>query len=284
MRVKQEILQLKLPVSIGAYEFEIRESEGLSIIGENGSGKSELLYKIANKGKGVGYRGNRGRLTKDEKSLFEAEIGYFDGTKDELDDELVIDLIERASVKFKMPPISIASIFDIDETEYMQKVKQTKGFLAHAVALLFELCKERKLLIIDDVFGLDYEFKRKLIPFLEKVREEKGLTYLVATNDLEMAKRLTEYVMIIENKVPVEYARTETFFKKPLHPYTKWFTMQKKKGQNQVVFIRTEKDGKPPKRACKFSIVCPFSDDICKSKQCEFSLHGRDHWVSCHKA
>lgn len=283
MRMKQEILQLRLPVGSGYHEFEIRESEGLSVIGENGSGKSDLLSRIAKCGKGVGYRGNRGRLSKDEKALFGVEVGYFDGSTQNLNDELVIDLIERASAKFKMLPVEIASIFDVDETEYMQRVKKTKGFLKNSVALLFELCKDCKILVFDDVFGLDYEFKRKLIPFLEKVREEKGLTYIVGTNDLELARRLTEYVMLIENGMPVEYARADTFFKKPLNPYAKWF-LGKKKKENPIVFIRTEKDGKPPKRVCKFSIVCPYSDDACKSKQCEFTLHGRDHWTACHKA
>ena len=283
MKIMQDILQVKLATISNLFEFEIRETEGLSIIGENGMGKSKLLSRISNKSKGVGYRGNRGRLSKDEKDLWDLEIDYFDGTLNRAVDERVIDLLERASVKFNSTPVELGRVFDIDQTEFMLKLKQVKGELEKSIALLYCLTKDIKLLLLDDVFGLDDEIKSRLLPFLEKARENYGLTYLIATTDFEMARRLTSFIAVMEDDKIVEYARSETLLKKPLHPYSRWLINSNKKRRDGVVFIRTAKDGKPPKKACKYSLICPFSDDICKSKPCEFVLHGKEHFTACHK-
>lgn len=283
MKMMQDILQLRLPTLANTYEFEIREIEGFSIIGENGMGKSNLLSRIAKKSKGVGYRGNRGRLSKDEKDLWDLEIDYFDGTLNRAVDERVIDLLERASVKFNSTPIELGRVFDIDQTEFMLKLKQAKGDLEKSLALLYVLTKDIKLLLLDDVFGLDSEVKSRLLPFLEKARETYGLTYLIATTDFETARRLTSFIAVMEEGKIVEYARSETLLKKPLHPYSRWLINSNKKRRDGVVFIRTAKDGKPPKKACKFCLICPFSDDKCKTKSCEFTLHGKEHFTACHK-
>lgn len=281
MKIKPEILQLKLFPSTN-FEFEVREGEGLSIIGENGSGKSKLLSRIFLRKKGVGFMGNRNRLSKEEKMLWQVDVDYFDGTTKNLVDQRVVDVIDKVSAKFSILPKEIAKMLDISENDYEKKIKKVSGKLEVVVAFLYALARDSKLLFIDDVFGLNGEIKSAILPLLERARDEFNLTYVIATTDPNVAKRLTSYVLIIEDGKPVEYGRCDTIFKKPLHPYSKWFVGSNKK-KKDVVFIRTEMDEKPPKRACRFCVVCPLADDTCKSKACEFELHGRDHFTACHK-
>lgn len=282
---KSTIFEIKLPVGQGSYTFVIKEGEGLTIIGESDSGKSALLEQIAKRGRGISYRGNKAKLSKDEKNLFGLEIGYFDGTASDSSEDRVIDVLEKAAAKFNMMPSEIAGLFGIEEIDYNSKTKKLTGFLSASTGLLSKLCKEYKFLLIDDSFGLDFGFKKKLIPFLKRVSDKYGLEYVIATTDPYMALALTPYTLMIEGKIPVEYGKSDHVLKKPTHPYAKWFVSGcKLKKDPAVAFVRTAKDAKPSRKACRFSAICPMADDTCKSRQPEFVLRGKDNLSACHKA
>ncbi len=282
MREKSEIFNLKLPTNSGIVDFSVKEGEGLCIIGENGSGKSDLLALLASRGRGVSYRGNRVKLSKDEQALFAVEIGYFDGSGAR-DNITVGELLERCGTKFNMLPIEVGAVFDIDESEYSIKLSRAEGILAEATGLLETLCRDYKILLIDDVFGLDKAIKARLVPLLKKASTITGVSYIIATTDPDMSA-LTTHTLLIESGQPVEYGKSENIFKKPAHPYTKWFTSSlKKKKEDEIVLVRTTKDGKPSKKACRFSTICPLADDNCRLKAPDFTPCGRDHLTACYK-
>lgn len=282
--VKNNIFEIKMTVGSGSSIFSIKEGEGLTIIGENDSGKSALLALLARRGKGVSYRGNKARLSKDEQTLFDLEIGYFDGTADDCEETKVSEVLEKAAAKFNMLPQDIATLFGIEEIEFEIGTKKTKGFLSATVGLLSKLCKEYKILLMDDVFGLDFGFKKKIIPFLKKVSDKFGLTYVIATTDPYMALALTPYTLLIEGKQPVEYGKSENVLKKPMHPYAKWFVNGcRLKNDASIAFVRTAKDSKPSKKACKFSPICPLADDTCRTTQPEFKVYAKNNATACHK-
>ncbi len=282
--MKNEIFQIRMTVGSNHPSFTVREGEGLSIVGESSCGKSELLALLSRHGKGVAYRGNKSKLSKDEENLFNVEIGYFDGTANSSKEDKIIDVLEKASVKFNMLPSEIGEIFDIEEGEYDQKVKKTKGVLNSSVGLLDKLCEDYKLLLIDDAFGLDFDYKKRVVPFLKSVSDKFSLTYIIATSDPYMAAALTSYALLLESRKPVEYGKCDSVLKKPLHPYAKWFVASSKlKKDASFAFVRTAKDSKPSKKACRFSSICPIADEKCRLSQPEFSVHGKGHVTACHK-
>lgn len=282
--MKNEIFEIKLSLGKTRSRFVIKEGDGFSIIGENDGGKSQILSLIARRGKGVSYRGNKSKLSKEEQNLFDLEIGYFDGSTKECKEEKVEDLLDKASVKFNMLVSEIADIFDISQEEYEVKIKNTRGFLSLTCSLLDKLCKDYKILLFDDAFGLDFAFKKKLTPFLKEIGKNFSLTYVIATTDPFFASALTGYALLVENGMPVEYGKCDVLLKKPLHPYSKWFVASaKNKKDASVAFVRTAKDEKPPKKACRFAMICPWSSDECKKRAPEFTAKTKESYTACHK-
>ena len=52
------------------------------------------------------------------------------------------------------------------------------------------------------------------------LQEEKGLTYIFITHDLSVVKHISHEIMVMYLGQCVEYAKTDSLFKKPMHPYT----------------------------------------------------------------
>ena len=282
--MKNEIFEIKLSLGKTCSRFVINEGDGLSIIGENDGGKSQILSMIARREKGVTYRGNNKKLSNEQESLFSLEIGYYDGSLKDCTAQTVGELVDKASIKFNLLASEIADLFDISEMEYGVKIKKASGFLALTCSLLDKLCGDYKILLLDDAFGLDFAFKKKLTPFLKEVAKNFGLTYVIATTDPFFASALTGYALLVETGMPVEYGKCDVLLKKPLHPYSKWFVASaKNKKDASVAFVRTAKDDKPSKKACRFCMICPIADDECKKRSPEFKEHAKGNYTACHK-
>ena len=93
------ILTISMPVLNNTVRIKLREGESLGIIGENMSGKSEVLQRIRYHKFGLTYRDVApADFTKEEEDLFLQEIGYSAGDMYLNPQDKVIDVLSRCAV------------------------------------------------------------------------------------------------------------------------------------------------------------------------------------------
>ena len=73
----------------------------------------------------------------------------------------------------------------------------------------------------EPISALDVSIRAQVLNLLNKLKAEKGLTYLFIAHDLSVVKYISDRIAVIYKGRIVELAETEELFANPLHPYTK---------------------------------------------------------------
>ena len=154
------------------------------------------------------------------------------------------------------------------------------------------LSVDPELIICDEaVSALDVSIQAQVLKLLNKLKEERGLTYIFITHDLSVVEYLADRIAVMYLGRIVELTTSEELFSNTLHPYTKALlsaipvadVRQKKKRiplQGDV-----PSPAKPP-CGCTFHPRCPECSERCKTDRPqleEFIINGVSHFVSCHK-
>ena len=81
---------------------------------------------------------------------------------------------------------------------------------------------EPEFIVADEpISALDVSIRAQVLNLLNKLKRERGLTYLFIAHDLSVVRFVSDRVAVIYKGRIVELAQTEELFSHPLHPYTK---------------------------------------------------------------
>ena len=73
----------------------------------------------------------------------------------------------------------------------------------------------------EPISALDVSIRAQVINLLNKLKRERGLTYLFIAHDLSVVRFISDRIAVINKGRIVELAECEELFANPLHPYTK---------------------------------------------------------------
>ena len=73
----------------------------------------------------------------------------------------------------------------------------------------------------EPISALDVSIRAQVINLLNKLKRERGLTYLFIAHDLSVVRFISDRIAVINKGRIVELAACEELFRRPLHPYTK---------------------------------------------------------------
>lgn len=85
---------------------------------------------------------------------------------------------------------------------------------AFAVRPEFIMCDE-------PISALDVSIRAQVINLLNKLKRERGLTYLFIAHDLSVVRFISDRIAVINKGRIVELATCDELFDRPLHPYTR---------------------------------------------------------------
>ncbi|MDK2372132.1 MAG: ABC transporter ATP-binding protein [Candidatus Korarchaeota archaeon] len=284
--------------------FEIEKGETLAIVGESGCGKSSLsraIIRLLPRNVEV-YEGkvflNGTNIMELGEEQFRKEVRWrkismvFQGALNALNpvlkvgeqvaEPLVIhmgmDKKEALNEARKMiKQVGIAEAF-VDRYPF-----ELSGGMRQRIVIAMALITDPDLVILDEpTSALDVITQANVMNLLKRLKKERDLTYIFITHDIALASELADKMATMYAGQIIELADSESYFGKPLHPYT-----QKLLGS--VPTLREDKEiisipGTPPNLlnppvGCRFRPRCDKAMEICEEEPPMFNLDG--HRVKC---
>ncbi len=250
MAEREKLIELKdLQISFGTgrkkfvavdhVNFDIYKGETFSLVGESGSGKTTIgraILRINPTSAGdIYFKGQKinGKISKelDTEVIRKCQMIFQDP---------MASLNERAKVDYIVSEGLINFHLYKDEKEREEKVQK----VLHEVGLLPEfasrfphefsggqrqrigiaraLIMEPEFIVADEpISALDVSIRAQVLNLLNRLKKDRGLTYLFIAHDLSVVRFISDRIAVIHKGRIVELAESEELFRHPLHPYTK---------------------------------------------------------------
>ena len=250
MAEREKLIELKdLQISFGTgrkkfvavdhVNFDIYKGETFSLVGESGSGKTTI-----------------GRAILRINPTSAGDI-YFKGQKinGKISNELDTEVIRKCQMIFQDPMASLNERAKVDyivseglinfhlykdekdREEKVQKVLREVGLLPEfasrfphefsggqrqRIGIARALIMEPEFIVADEpISALDVSIRAQVLNLLNRLKKDRGLTYLFIAHDLSVVRFISDRIAVIHKGRIVELAESEELFRHPLHPYTK---------------------------------------------------------------
>lgn len=282
----------------------IYQGETLALVGESGCGKStlgRLLIRL--------LEPTSGELLFDGERITGMEAEKFRQIRKQMQiifQDPYASLNPRMNVKqiIAEPLITYGTAKDKAELEaqvehLMKQVEipvefmnryphQFSGGQRQRIGIARAIALHPRLIICDEpVSALDVSIQSQVLNLLKDLQEKYSLTYLFISHDLSVVNFISDRVCVMFLGMVCEIGETESLYKKPLHPYTKFLLEAIPKAdptkRSEEKELLTGEIGSPvnPPSGCRFHTRCPYAQDICGQKVPEETwVEGRQ--VFCH--
>lgn len=150
-----------------------------------------------------------------------------------------------------------------------RRPRDLSGGELQRVTVARALAAEPDVLILDEpTASLDVSVKATLVNLLSDLRAELGLTYVLITHELDIARHLADRVAVMYLGEVVERGTADQVFDAPEHPYTRALLAA---APAELVIGQLHGDGLTgevpsaidPPSGCRFHTRCPFVTEAC---------------------
>jgi molybdate transport system ATP-binding protein len=208
------VIALDFRLEQGSFVLEVHErlaGRVTVLFGPSGSGKTTILDAIA------GLRTPaKGSIAVNGRALFDGaqginlpshrrHVGYVSQ-----DIALFPHLNVRRNVTYGQRPgqkLSLESVASILEVRPLldRGVSTLSGGERQRVALARALMSAPDVLLLDEpLAAIDLELRRRILPYLERVRDELAVPILYVTHDRDEARRFADHVVVLERGAVVQ--------------------------------------------------------------------------------
>lgn len=165
---------------------------------------------------------------------------------------------------------------------------QLSGGQRQRVAFARALAVEPKVMLADEpVSMLDVSIRVGILNLMERLKEERGISFLYITHDIASARYIGDQTNVMYAGRMVESAESIELIDQPAHPYTKLLLSAVPNPQAGLRIDQASARGEipsllDPPPGCPFAPRCPHAMDVCRQVMPGISVVGSRHWVRCH--
>lgn len=288
--------------------FSINKGEIFAIVGESGCGKSTIAHSIL-------------RLLPEHNEIIQGNI-FFNGEDINEYTEKQLESIRGREIGmiFQNPLDSLNPVYttgfqvaegimldNVSREEAWNRViklyndvkmpdaeKRSQSFphelsggMRQRVMIAMMLARTPKLLIADEpTTALDVTIEAQILNIIKNLRDEYNTAVMLITHNFGLVAEVADKVAVMYAGEVVEQGTVFDIFDDPRHPYTKLLMKalpRKTKSEGRLQTI----DGSVPRLTenrpgCRFENRCPYSMNICKSKDTERIMVTESHSFNCH--
>lgn len=295
--------------AVNGLSYQVHAGEAVAIVGESGSGKSvgvrSLLRLIPRHGdivEGKALFHGTDLLALSEKELrkirgrdiafvFQDAMTALNPTmtlKRQLTEHLIWHGVATGDDAVQRAIEAMVDVgLDRPEVRLKQYPFQLSGGMRQRAMIAMAMASRPSLLIADEpTTALDVTLQRQILDILKQKKQE-GLSIILITHDLGVARYFCDRVIVMYAGRAVERAPMAELLASPAHPYSAGLldsTLEIGMSGQSLHPI----PGNPPNMAaipagCPFAPRCPLAEDRCRSEPQTLKPIGRDRDVACWK-
>ena len=218
--------------------FDIYRGETFALVGESGSGKTTLgraILRINELSKGeILFKGKRisGKISKeDDVNVIRSIQMIFQDPAASLNERATIEYcVSEGLYNFHLYKDEEDRIAKVDKAlqdvgllpEHKSRYPhEFSGGQRQRVGIARAMVMEPEFIVADEpISALDVSIRAQVLNLMNKLKDEKGLTYLFIAHDLSVVRFIADRIAVIHLGRIVEIAPSEELFAHPLHPYT----------------------------------------------------------------
>jgi oligopeptide/dipeptide ABC transporter ATP-binding protein len=162
---------------------------------------------------------------------------------------------------------------------------QMSGGLKQRICIAIALLCKPKLIIADEpTTALDVTIQAQILDLIKRLREAIGMAAIVITHDLGVVTDIADDVLVMYAGQEVEYAKADSIFEKPLHPYTQGLLASIPQIHGEVKKLPVIPGHVPAAGdssvGCRFHSRCSYADTKCRESEPPLRNVGDSH-VRC---
>jgi peptide/nickel transport system ATP-binding protein len=265
--------------AVDGVNLEVRRGETLALVGESGCGKTTVGKSILRL-----VEATSGRVDYDGADLLSINAGAFHAyrrrmqiimqdpgsslnprmtVRDAIGEGLETFGISQGEDDLTRRVTELMELVTLDPETMHRYPHEFSGGQRQRICIARALAPDPELIICDEaVSALDVSIQAQILNLLQRLQDERGLTYLFITHDLGVVRYFADRVAVMYLGRIVEDGPTERIFANPRHPYTRALLESApsidpdKRGVKPAALGDVPSPANPP-RGCHYHPRCP---------------------------
>lgn len=118
--------------------------------------------------------------------------------------------------------LNLMELVGLNAEHAMRYAHEFSGGQRQRIGIARALVMEPEFIVADEpISALDVSIRAQVLNLLNRLKKDRGLTYLFIAHDLSVVRFISDRIAVISKGRIVELAEAEELFLNPLHPYTK---------------------------------------------------------------
>ena len=189
--------------------------------------------------------------------------------------QLVIDIVgrplrihrEASGPELTQRVVGLLESVGLGEQHLYRYPHQFSGGQRQRISIARALALDPEFVVLDEpTSALDVSVQAQILNLLHHLQQERGLTYLFISHDLNVVQHMSDRIIVMYLGVIAEVGDAGEVFRDPRHPYTEALLAANPSLHDEGSSIRLQgsvPDPAAPPEGCRFHTRCPVVTERC---------------------